>query len=199
VPDLTTLDDADLLRAFARGREDAFAVLMERHGSAVKGYALRTLRSPEQAEDVMVETFLRVAAARGRWEDRGSVRGWLFTVAHRLCIDQLRRRRLERQSLPRVVELEADRGMAPSPEAEALLGETARELERALAQLSPEHRTVLLLRVVHGLSSEETAAAVGLDESQVRSQLSYARKRIRELIELAPDEGRARARAEERR
>jgi RNA polymerase sigma-70 factor (ECF subfamily) len=181
------LEDADLLKAYGRGQEAAFSELVRRWGVAVKAYSLRMLKSPELAEEVYVETFLRAAAQRGRWEERGSVRGWLFTIAHRQCIDLLRRRKLERESLPRVVELETERGWAPSPEAQAVLGQTAETLERALLALPEEHRTVMLLRVVHGLSSEETADVVGIAEDQVRNQLSYARKRLRDA--LVPSEG----------
>lgn len=174
--------DEELLLATGRRREAAFAVLVERHGATIKAYALRLLRSPEQAEEVFVDTFARVAARGGRWESRGTVRGYLFTIAHRLCIDHLRQRRRDRLAWPHVVALEQERSVHPSPEAEVALGQTAQALERAIAALPEGHRQVLLLRAVHGLSSEETARVVGLDESQVRSQLSYARKHLRETL-----------------
>jgi RNA polymerase sigma-70 factor (ECF subfamily) len=177
--------DEDLMRAFVRGNERAFAVLVDRHGKDVKAYALRLLRNAESAEDVFVETFTRVAQHRDRWEPKGTLRGWLFTIAHRLCLDGLRQRQLQKERHPHVIELELGRALQPSPEAEAMLQELAGELEAAIARLPEGHREVLLLRVVHGLSSEETAAIVGLDEEQVRSQLSYARKRVRASIEEA--------------
>jgi RNA polymerase sigma-70 factor (ECF subfamily) len=172
-------DDADLMRAFALGNERAFAVLVDRHGRDIKAYAVRMLRNAELAEDVFVETFTRVAAHKGRWEARGSVRGWLFTIAHRLCIDMLRDRQRALANQSKIIELEVGRQVQPSPEAEAMLQQLAAELEKAIARLPEAHRQVLLLRVMHGLSSEETAQIVGLDEEQVRSQLSYARKQIR--------------------
>lgn len=174
-------DDDQLLRAFAGGREDAFTVLVERYGEAIKGYALRMLHSPQQAEEVYVETFLRVA--RGRCEPRGTVRGFLFTVAHRLCLDTLRQRKVARLAVPHLVEMAEARPPSPSPEAVAVLKQEASALEEALARLPTEHREVLLLRVVHGLSAAEAGEALGLSPGQVDSQLSYARKKLRMWLE----------------
>lgn len=186
------MDDPALLAAFADGDESAFATLLARHGPTIKGYALRMLQSPQQAEDVYVDTFLRVAQARGRWEERGTVRSWLFTIAHRLCLDVLRRRKVARLAVPHLVELGWG-APQPSPEARALLRERADALEEALAQLPEEHREVLLLRVVHGLSTAEAAQALGLTAQQVDSQVSYARKRLRQLL-ASEDEAAPRAR-----
>lgn len=175
-----TTDEA-LLQAFGKGREDAFAELVRRYGAAIKGFAVRMLHSPEQAEEIYVETFLRVSNSRGRWELRGSVRGYLFTIARRLCLDELRHRQVQRRAYDTVVEIDWA-WSPPSPEARCALGQTADALERALARLPAEHREVLLLRTIHELSVEETARATGLSEDQVYAQLCYARRRLRELM-----------------
>lgn len=187
---LTETTDAQLLHLFSRGHEPAFDALVRRHGGAIKGYALRLLHSPEQAEEIYAETFLRVATGRGAWEDRGTVRSWLFTMAHRLCIDVLRRRNNERRLLPGVLEMSTTWSVPPSPEASALMGEQATLLERALATLPVEHRQVLLLRVVHGLSATECASTLGIREDQVHSQVSYARRRLREVMESPGEQSR---------
>ncbi len=164
-------------------------MLVGRYGTAIKGYALRMLHSPQQAEEVYVETFLRVARSRGEWEARGTVRGYLFTIAHRLCLDILRQRKVTREAVPHLVELAEARPPAPSPEAQAVLREQAAQLEALLARLPVEHREALILRVVHGLSATETAETLGITEDQVHSQVSYARKRLRAWLEEAPDTG----------
>jgi RNA polymerase sigma-70 factor (ECF subfamily) len=146
------------------------------------------LKSADDAEDVYAETFLRVARAGGQWEDRGSVRAWLFTLARRQCLDVLRHRAVQHRTEHQVVALERWRATPPSPEARALLGEEADRLERALARLPEEHREVLLLRTVHGLEAREVAETLGCTEEQVHSRLSYARKRLREWLDV---EGRA--------
>lgn len=169
------LPDLDLLRAFFGGDQRAFEELVLRYGGPIKSYALRLLRDPEHAEDVYVDTFTRLACLQ-TWEQRGTVKGFLFTVAHRLCLDRLRRRKTEREAHDGLVELTRRRSFAPSPEARAAWGQLAEQVEEAIGQLGEEHRQVLLLRTVHGLSGAEVAAALGLEEHQVRSQLSYARR-----------------------
>lgn len=187
---LSDSPDPLLLRLLGRGHHAAFDELVSRHGAAVKAYALRMLHNPEQAEEIYSETFLRVATAQGAWEERGTVRGWLFTIAHRLCIDVLRRRATERRLMPGVLEMSSTYSVPASPEASALMGEQAAMLERALASLPVEHRQIVLLRVLHGLSASECADALGLREDQVHSQLSYARRRLREHMEQSSERQR---------
>lgn len=168
------------MTAWQRGDERAFTALADRLGAAVKAFALRMLRSEDQAEDVYSETFLRVATAK--WTPTGTVRGFIFTIARRLCLDILRQRRTARQAVPHLVELDWG-APTPNPEARALLKERAAWLELGLSRLPEEHREVLLLRVVHGLSAAECGSVLGLAESQVHSQVSYARKRLRALLD----------------
>lgn len=174
--------DVELLQRFARGHEDAFEALVRRHGAAIKAFALRMLSSRDDAEDVYAETFLRVARAKGQWEARGTVRAWLYTLARRQCLDVLRHRAVVRRAEHHMVELEHWRGATPSPEARAVLGQEADRLEQALARLPEEHREVVLLRTIHGLDAAESAEALGCTEEQVHSRLSYARKRLKELL-----------------
>ena len=176
------ITDERLLAAYAGGDESAFAGLVARYGGPVKTYALRMLRNAEQAEEVYVEAFTRLAQQAGQWQERGTVCGFLFTVAHRVCLDLLRRRRTVRESHDGLVELTRRRAFAPSPEARAAWGELAERVEEAIGELSVEHRQVLLLRTVHGLSSARVAEVTGTTELQIRSQLSYARKKLLSLL-----------------
>lgn len=171
---LTT--DEDLLDAFSRGDQAAFTALVERYGGRLRGYSFRLLHNHEQAEEVFAETFLRVATGAARFERRGTVRGWLFTMAHRMCLDILRRRKVALDAAPGMLALDAARPLMPSPDAVVALGEMAGALEQALQALSEEHRQVVLLRLVNELSAAEVAAVMGMTESQVHSLLSYARR-----------------------
>ena len=174
--------DEQLLRAFGGGEQQAFSLLMRRHSMVVKAYSLRMLRNAEQAEEVCSETFLRLAVHKGRWDERGSFRSWLFTIAHNLCIDRIRRRDVARRAARGVLELTLHQQVKPSPEAQAILGERATMLERAIAELKEEHRQVILLRSIHGLSSREAAKVLDISPAQVDSQLSYARKKLKQHL-----------------
>lgn len=170
------MDDATLYAAHQAGDPDAFGALWRRHQAPVLGYATRMLGAAEEAEDLVHEAMLR--AATGRWTPSGSFRGWLLTVVHRMCLDTLRRR--QRWSLlPRWLVREEP----PAVDAALMHDQAQAGLERALAQLPEEHRAALLLYYGQELPSKEVAEILGWEDHQVRSRLSYARKRLRELLE----------------
>ena len=181
--------DEDLVRAYVRGEDAAFEEVVRRYGTGIKSYAQRMLRNAEHAEDIYVETFTTLVRRRDQLQARGTIRGYLYTIAHRLCIDAVRRRRTERSAMPQLVAIGGGRQQTTTSEMEVAAGELYRAIERAIDTLSVEHRQVLLLRTVHGLSTRETAAAVGLEPGQVRSQLSWARKRVRALVSGPGDTG----------
>lgn len=171
--------DEALLLAFRGGQQRAFAVIVERWAPRLRAYARRLVGSPQVGEEFVMEAFVRLAQHAPRWEPGGRVRGWLFTVVRRLCLDELRANARHDDDQDVIIDLEAHRGRG-TPEDAAELGELGRDLEVALSRLSASHRDVLLLRVVHGLDSDECARVMGLAEDQVRSQLSYARKQLRQ-------------------
>ena len=124
--------------------EKAFETLVHRYGAGIKGYALRMLSNAPAAEDVFAETFVRLAQQTEQTWRPGSVRAWLYTVAHRLSIDELRRRKRMVANAASVRILQRSRAWTPNPEAAAVLGDQAKELEKVIAALQPRHREVLL-------------------------------------------------------
>ncbi|MCB9680436.1 MAG: sigma-70 family RNA polymerase sigma factor [Alphaproteobacteria bacterium] len=171
-------DDEALVRAHLAGDPSAFADLWRRHHQALLRYAVRLVGRTEVAEELVGEAFLRIA--RGRWRPQGKVRAWLFTVVHRLCLDRLRRR--SRWAVVRRL-VGGDHDVGPSPELPVLHAERDAALDRALDALATEHRAVVLLYYTEELPSREVADILGCTDQQVRSQLSYARRRLRELLE----------------
>ena len=176
--------DLQLLKAYEEGTQNAFSILMNRHSSSVKAYALRMLRNVEHAEEICAETFLRIAMKKAFWKDRGhSFRSYLFRITHNLAIDLMRRYQTAKRSAEGVLELTLEQQIRPDPEAQAILGERATALERAIARLKEEEREVILLRCIHGLSSKETAKILDMNYSQIDAKLSYARKKLKGHLE----------------
>lgn len=184
---LTHKTDEQLLHDFSRGKTKAFEILVERYRSALEHYAQRTLQNPQIAEEITADVFERLARERGQWQLHTSFRAYLFAMVRNRCFDEMRRRRREHEAHPHIVALEAHRQQPPHPEAVARLGELAQSLELAISKLPEAHRDVVLLRLVHGLSGEETAQIVQCSEEQVRSLLSYARKQIRKTLTEQPE------------
>lgn len=174
--------DAELLTAAQAGDDDALAALLARHQDSVYRFGLRMCRDPEDARDVVQDTLL--AMARGVRDFRGSssLSTWLYTIARSYCIKKRRRSKFA----PAVTEALdeagglADPGRGPDEAlADKRLGQA---LERAIGELDPMYREVLLLRDVEGLSAAEVAEVVGVSVDAVKSRLHRARTAVREAL-----------------
>ncbi|HET6320087.1 MAG TPA: sigma-70 family RNA polymerase sigma factor [Chloroflexota bacterium] len=188
------LDPATLepsLRAAQRGDVAAFNQLVGIFQRQVYNVCLRTLGHSEDAADATQEAFL--SAFRGLKTFRGPASGfrpWLLRVAVNACYDQLRRRqRRPADSLDALGDPADELALAerladpaPGPERQAMNSETARQIQQALDLLVPEQRMAVVLCDVQGLSYDEAAEAMGVELGTIKSRLSRARARLRELL-----------------
>ncbi len=198
-------DETAALVLRAQGGElNAFNLLVLRHQDAAYSLALRFLGVPQAAEDVTQEAFIR--AYRGIDRFQGTrFRAWLLSIVANAARDELRRqRRRPAQSLdaarddPERPDIDpADPG--PSPETSALSGELRRLLEGALRDLPDDWRLVVVMADIHGLSYEEIAQATGVPVGTVKSRLSRARGRLRDVLRASRELSEARGRLEDRR
>jgi RNA polymerase sigma-70 factor (ECF subfamily) len=179
------LDDLTLARA-QRGDESACRALVRRYERPVFAMISR-MCGRDRVEDLAQETFLRVFTALPRFESAGPARlsTWILTIATRLALDELRRRPLRTTPLD-------DRMVDRLPgSARADEGAERRSLrlalQRAVAELSPEQRAVVLLREVHGLDYDEIGRALEIDLGTVKSRLHRARAALRAALEFHHD------------
>ena len=114
-----------------------------------------------------------------RFNPRGRFTTWLYTVAHNLCMDELRR-----QSLSFPGEKVAEPPSTRDPQDQLLKREDEEAARKLLASLRPHLRAVVVLRVLHDYSQEETAKIVGVPVGTVKSRLHHALKQLRQM---APD------------
>ncbi|HET7600968.1 MAG TPA: RNA polymerase sigma factor [Gemmatimonadales bacterium] len=154
----------------------------EAHGVSVYNYFRFHVASPDVAEDLTAETFLKVVRAAERFDgDRASPRTWILTVARNVLIDHRRRSRL-RQHVP----LAGLRDLvyeAPSPEERLLREEEVGRLLGALATLPERDRELLGLRYGSGLEIAEIASVLGIREGGARTRLWRALGRLREALD----------------
>jgi RNA polymerase sigma-70 factor (ECF subfamily) len=181
------LPDEALMQRIARNDTAAFDALFLRHRRAVFSFALRMLGDGPAAEDLTQECFLRVWRARERYQVTAAFRTWLFTIARRLALDELKRRETHRVVLARdAAEHEDGCGLAESyagvddanPQEIVVARELARVLDRALRELPAEYREAAILRDVEGLAYDEIAVVLGCPLGTVKSRLNSARKRL---------------------
>lgn len=170
--------DEQLLQAFSQKEQVAFEVLYQRYRGRICAYAEQMLQNKEEAEEVCVETF--VAVLEGAWKPTGSFRAFLFTIAHRACLQRLRRKKITQRVF---AIFQSYFSSSPPPEEPFLKGEAHQKLSLAIQALSEEHRSVILLFYAQDLSSQEIATILGISDQQVRSRLSYARKKLKEILE----------------
>ena len=185
---LEALPERGLVEQCRRGDEQAFARLVSLHEGMVYGLAVRMLGHPEEARDLAQEVFLQVFRSLGRFEGRSSLKTWIYRIVVNQCRNRRRwwhRRRRERScaldELSGADEARLGSGAA-SPFDELARRERARRVQEALLRLSFDHRAVLLLREVEGLSGEEIAASLGVSEGTVKSRLARAREALRRQL-----------------
>jgi RNA polymerase sigma-70 factor (ECF subfamily) len=168
--------DADLLARAARGDARAASELVRRRLPRLVGLARRLLNDAAEAEDVAQEAFMRLWDRASRWRSEGArVETWLWTVATRLCLDRLRRRRPVAD--PEALDALADPGADPL---EGLLAaERAERVARALMGLPDRQRVAIVLRHQEGLSQAEAARLMEIREEALESLLARARRTLR--------------------
>jgi RNA polymerase sigma-70 factor (ECF subfamily) len=174
-------DELDLVERAKRGDRAAFGVLVERYQRRVVGVALAVVHNPDDALELAQETFVRAFQNLPRFEERSSLSTWLYRIAANLAIDF--RRRENRHVLLRGEDAEGELRKLPSSIGDAFTHTARTELNKrireALEELTPEHRTVILLREVEGLSYDEISDIMQCPKGTVMSRLHYARSRLR--------------------
>jgi RNA polymerase sigma-70 factor (ECF subfamily) len=186
--------DADLVREARRGDKDAFKELVERYQRKVMGIAVGMVHNPEDAMEITQETFVKAYESLEGFKGESSFYTWLYRIAVNRAIDFRRRAR----RYP-TIGLEDRFGSADGKESyEEVLGEEegrndpfqqtqSREVgdrvAEAIAELTPDHKAVILLREVDGLSYEEISRVMQCSKGTVMSRLHYARKKLQRKLQ----------------
>ena len=183
-PDPEVLDLVDRARG---GDLPAFNSLVLRYQNTAYSLALRFLGAREPAEDATQEAFIRAHRAIDSFRG-GNFRSWLLTIVANAARDELRRRKRRPQlSLDEARDDEERASLdpidpGPSPEQQALTGELRATLERSLARLPDDWRMVVVLSDVQGLAYDEIATTLDVPVGTVKSRLSRARARLRDIL-----------------
>jgi RNA polymerase sigma-70 factor, ECF subfamily len=183
MPDQVPTDEAQLMERMRRDSTgESLRTLYRAYSGELLGFALNALSDRETAEEIVQETFTRAWRHADRYDPaRGSVRTWLYQIARHAIIDQ-RRRASARPVIARGAEHEDyldDVAGGPSID-QAMLGW---QVAAALDKLTAEHRQVIRMAHVRGMSVREIAEACGLPEGTVKSRTWYALRSLRLVLE----------------
>jgi RNA polymerase sigma-70 factor (ECF subfamily) len=188
----TAVDDHELVLAAREGDRDAFRTLFERHHRRAYALAFGVLRHQDDALDVVQDAFIKAHKYLDKFEGNSSFYTWLYRIVMNLAIDHLRKHRRVKPVELDEARLEEDGGgLAPK----MLLGgnpgralqdkEIRIRIDRALDELSDNHRAVLVMRELEGLSYEEMAQAMSCSKGTIMSRLFHARRNMQKrLIDL---------------
>jgi len=177
------------LQDLRSGDRAEFARLVESYSGVIYRLALKMLGNPQDAEDILQDTFIKAYRGLPNFDGRSSLSTWLYRIATNEALMMLRRRKQVEVSLEEPLD-SADEEQEPMeivdwcclPEQELLSAEGRAYLDRAIDTLSPSLRAVFLLRDIEGLSTQETGEVLKLSETAVKTRLSRARLRLREQL-----------------
>jgi len=180
------------LEALIAGDRAEFARLVDTYSSPIYRLGLRMLGTPQDAEDVLQNTFLNVLTHLSTFEGRSSLSTWIYRIAANEALMLIRKKKPE-VNIERSDDAQAgdnDEDLLPTqfvdwsalPEDELLSGEGKKALDSAIQTLPESMRIVFVLRDVEGLSIKETADALNLTETNVKTRLLRARMFLREQL-----------------
>lgn len=164
-----------LLRDFRNGKREAFTQLYLRYRQRVFAYCLRMLGSSEEAEDMFQEVFIRVWQRAYQFTEEKSLSGWIFTIAHNLCLNRIR----DRKELDHL----DDHSYLAAPHEFGLGEDWGARIQWALEQVAAENREPFVLFEYQGLTYQEISDVMRLTVAAVKSRIYRAREEMRRLLE----------------
>ena len=181
------MTEQELVHSAQKGDTSAFGQLVEAHQSKIYSLCYRMTGNAEDAADLTQEVFLSAWRSLSRFQEQSSFGTWVYRMATNASIDFLRREK-RRQVLSMTMEEDSEERQAQVPDERysphrLLEQKEARQaVADALAALSPEHRQVLVLREMEGLSYQEVGQLLDLEEGTVKSRIARARLALRDFL-----------------
>ena len=186
--DHSSADDATLVRAAQRGDMEAFEELVARHRDKIYARAWSMVRNEDEAVDLSQEAWVKGWQRLKQFHSESSFGTWITRIVINLCLDELRKRK--RQRVESIQEMDEESGgverqmpaVIVNPTERLERGELRQRIDRALGQLSHEHRTVLVLHEFEEMEYKEIAKTMECSMGTVMSRLFYARRKLAALL-----------------
>lgn len=179
------------VEALARGDQQAFARFVDAYSNYIYRLALKMLGDPQDAEDVLQNTFLKVLENIGNFEARSKLSTWVYRIAVNEALMILRKRK-KQGTVSTDFESDDEEDVKPHtfidwcclPEDTLLDAEMRVYLDKAIQKLPEKLRLVFILRDIEGLSIRETSEVLGISEAAVKTRLLRARMQLRETLSV---------------
>lgn len=190
-----SVSDQELVVRVKAGDRSAYKILVERYQTRAFGLVFQIIRNREDSEDVVQEAFVKAYLSIDSFEGNSSFFTWFYRIAVNMAIDLKRKQKRSIQAVSSIneeagqgdaIERQVDYARINAPETpiEAVLRTEQRAVfQRALQELSSEHRAVISMRELEELRYDEIADVLGVSQGTVMSRLHYARKRLKQLLD----------------
>jgi RNA polymerase sigma-70 factor (ECF subfamily) len=179
-----SVDDRELISRVRSGDETAFRLLVERYEPRVAATVIGMLGPGDEAEDVGQETFIRLYRSLEQFRGESSLGTYVTRIAINLSLTALKRRRRWTSRFVRRDDGERELpAVAGDLRDETERDETTRRVRQAIERLSPDHRSVVVLRMIDGYSTRETAEILAVPPGTVMSRLARAMERLSSELE----------------
>jgi RNA polymerase sigma-70 factor (ECF subfamily) len=186
--DHSSATDEQLVRASKRGDMGAFEELVARHRDKIYARAFSMMRNEDEAMDLSQEAWVKSWQRLKQFQGDSSFGTWMTRIVINLCLDQLRRRK--RQRTESIEEMSEETGgverqmpvVVINPTEGLERAELRKRIDKALTQLSHEHRTVLVLHEFEEMEYKEIAKTMACSIGTVMSRLFYARRKMAALL-----------------
>ena len=186
-------DDIELVEQTRAGNHDAFRVLYQRYHRRVYALAFGVVQNADDALDVVQDGFIKAHRHLDKFEGNSSFYTWLYRIIMNLSIDHIRKHKRGRhvdfddainhgQDADALGDELLPRMLGQNPGKSLVRKEIREQISRALAELSDNHRTVLVMREVEGLSYEEMAQAMKCSKGTIMSRLFHARRNMQKHL-----------------
>jgi RNA polymerase sigma-70 factor (ECF subfamily) len=186
--DHSSADDATLVLAAQKGDTEAFEELVARHRDKIYARAWSMVRNEDEAVDLSQEAWVKGWQRLKQFHSESSFGTWITRIVINLCLDELRKRK--RQRVDSLQEMDEESGgverqmpaVIVNPTERLERGELRQRIDRAMGQLSHEHRTVLVLHEFEEMEYKQIAKAMDCSIGTVMSRLFYARRKLAALL-----------------
>ena len=187
--------DEELMESLRDGRDDALADLVGRYQNDVFRFCLHYVKNVEQAKEMAQETFLRVYAARDRFDTDRKFKPWLLCIARNLCLNDLKRKKTvsmetleEYASSARDASGHISESSVDGPDVQLMLSERQRRLMAVVDALPEESREIVVLRFFQKMQARQIAEVIDSTEGAVRTRLHRILRQLRAECEHLRDE-----------
>ncbi len=174
----SALTQKEIIQGCKDGREEAYRALVDIYAEQLMGTCLRYLRDSQKAEDVLQETYIRVFKSIHKYEEMGSLTGWLTKIAVNCCLKELKKNK-------RISAQEEELRFENSIELPEIYEKLSAEDLLVMLDRLPEHyRIIFNLNIIEGYTHKEIADMLGIQISLSRTKLTRARKLLQEYYSI---------------